>query len=90
MLIVFMFIEYSSENLRCYLIIILAQTLLAPELVLTSNGIQLMIICDGLMSDMRSEGIVMLTKVVETFIRVSPALGCETTKPILPRIFQYV
>lgn len=85
-----MFVEYSSENLRCYLIIILAQTLLAPELVLRSHGLQLITICDNLMSDMRSEGLVMLTRVIETFIRVSPVLGCETVKPILPRLFQYV
>lgn len=85
-----MFVEYSSENLRCYFIIILAQTLLAPELVLRSHGLQLITICDNLMSDMRSEGLVTLTRVIETFIRVSPVLGCETVKPILPRLFQYV
>lgn len=47
-----------------------------------------MTICDSLMADMRTEGIVMLTKVIENYIRVSPALGCETVKPVLPRIFQ--
>lgn len=62
--------------------------LLAPDLVMRNNGIQIMTILDNLMADMREEGIIMLNKVVETFIRASPALGCETVKPILPRIFQ--
>lgn len=66
----------------------LAQTLLAPEMVLRTYGIEIMKICDNLMADMRSEGIVMLIRLVETFIRVSPEVGCETVKPILPRIFE--
>lgn len=82
------FTEYSSENLRLCLIIVLAHTLLAPELVMRTNGVQIMSVCDNLMADMRTEGIVMLTKVVENYIRASPTLGCETVKPVLPRIFQ--
>lgn len=66
----------------------MAHTLLAPELVMRTHGIQIITICDNLMADMRTEGIVMLTKLVETYIRALPQLGCETVKPILPRIFQ--
>lgn len=83
-------LEYSSENLRCCLIIVLAYVLLAPELVMRTHGVQIITICDNLMADMRSEGIIMLTRLVETFIRASPTLGSETAQPILPRIFQYV
>lgn len=82
------FSEYSSENLRLCLIIVLVHTVLAPELVMRTNGVQIMTICDNLMADMRTEGVVMLTKVIENYIRASPALGCETVKPVLPRIFQ--
>lgn len=81
-------LEYSSENLRLCLIIVLVHTLLAPELVMRANGVQIMTICDSLMADMRTEGVVMLTKVVENYIRASPTLGCETVKPVLLRIFQ--
>lgn len=81
-------LEYSSENLRLCLIIVLVHTLLAPELVMRANGVQIMTICDSLMADMRTEGVVMLTKVVDNYIRASPSLGCETVKPVLPRIFQ--
>lgn len=90
LIVILFFSEYSSENLRCCLIITLAHTLLAPEMVMRTHGVQLMTICESLMSDMRSEGLVMLTKLVETYIRVSPTLGSETVKPVLPRIFQYV
>lgn len=82
------FLEYSSENLRCCLIIIIAHMLLAPELVMNTQGQHLMVICDSLMADLRFDGILLLTRLVETFIRASPVLGSETVKPILPRIFQ--
>lgn len=81
-------LEYSSENLRCCLVIILAHMLLAPDLMMKTHGIQIITICDSLMADMRSEGIIMLTRLVESFIRASPSVGCETILPILPRIFQ--
>lgn len=81
-------LEYSSENLRCCLIIIIAHMLLAPELVMRTQCSQIFQICDSLMADMRSEGVIMLCRLVETFIRASPTLGCETVKIILPRIFK--
>lgn len=81
-------LDYSSENLRCCLIIVMVYMLLAPDPVLSMQGHQIIVICDNLMADMRLEGVLMLTKVVETFVRASPGLGAETVKPILPRIFQ--
>ncbi|XP_025833971.1 importin-11-like isoform X1 [Agrilus planipennis] len=83
-------LDYSTETLHCCLVIILAHMLIAPELVMKTQGLQLMTACDSLMADMRSEGILMLTRVVENFIRASPNLGCETVKVILPRIFQSI
>lgn len=70
------------------MIIIIVHTLLAPELVMRSCGLQIMTICDNLMVDMRTEGIIMVTRVVENYIRVAPGLGCDTVRPILPRIFK--
>lgn len=80
--------EYSSENLRLCLLIILVHTLLAPDIVMRTHGAQVITVCDSLMADMKNEGIVMLIRMLETFIRSSPALGCDTVFPILPRIFQ--
>lgn len=62
--------------------------LLSPDLVMRNQCTQIIQICDNLMADMRMEGVLMLARLIETFIRASPALGCETVKPILPRIFE--
>lgn len=86
----FLFLEHSTENLRQCLIICLAHLLLAPELVMRTQGLQLIQVLDSIMGDMRNEGIIMLMRLVETFLRALPALGTETTVPILPRIFQWV
>ncbi|KAJ8915196.1 hypothetical protein NQ315_015419 [Exocentrus adspersus] len=83
-------LEYSTENFRGCLLISLAHLLLAPELVMRTHGAQIIQVCDGLMADLKNEGIVMLMKLVETFIRAVPLLGTETTMPILPRIFQKI
>lgn len=84
----FTFVEYSTENFRACLLISLVHVLLAPELVMRTQGAQIIQVCDGLMADLKNEGIVMLMKLVETFIRAVPLLGTETAMPILPRIFQ--
>jgi len=64
--------------------------LLAPELVMKTQGLQIVTVCDSLMSDMRTEGILIMTRLMETFVRASPVLGAETIQPILPRIFQLI
>ncbi|KAI4458349.1 importin-7 8 11 [Holotrichia oblita] len=83
-------LENSSENLRLCLIICIAHMLLDPENVMQVHGRQIMNACDSLMADMRPEGIIMLSKVVEMFIKAKPVLGCETVRPLLIRIFDAV
>ncbi|KAJ8961664.1 hypothetical protein NQ318_021262 [Aromia moschata] len=83
-------LDYSTENLRQCLVICLVHLLLAPELVMRTHGSQIIQVCDGLMADLKNEGIVMLMRLVETFIRAAPVLGTETVMPILPRIFQKI
>nr|XP_022913125.1 importin-11 [Onthophagus taurus]XP_022913126.1 importin-11 [Onthophagus taurus] len=83
-------LEYSSENLRLCLIICAAHMLLDPENVMRTQGVEIIKICDGMMADMRNEGLIMLTRLVDTFIRANPEIGCETVKSILPRIFESV
>lgn len=46
--------------------------------------------CNDMLSDMRSEGIVMTMRLVETCLRASPNIATELVKPMLPRIFEYV
>ncbi|GJQ74570.1 Ranbp11 [Trypoxylus dichotomus] len=83
-------LETTSENLRLCLIICIAHMLLDPETVMRVHGRQIVEACDSLMSDMRPEGIIMLAKLVEMFIKAKPVLGCETTRPLLIRIFEAV
>ncbi|VEN37849.1 unnamed protein product [Callosobruchus maculatus] len=83
-------LEYSTEILRQCLCICLVHLLLAPDLVMRTHGNQLMRTCAGIMNDLNNEGVVILMRVVETFIRAVPALGTETVVPILPKIFQKV
>lgn len=84
----FLISDYSTENLRSCLCICLAHLLLAPELVMRTHGMQLIMTLDGMVADLKNEAIVMLMRLIETFIRASPVLGTETVMPILPRIFQ--
>ena len=46
--------------------------------------------CSDMLSDMRSEGIVMTMRLVEMCLRAAPNVATELVKPMLPRIFEYV
>jgi hypothetical protein len=46
--------------------------------------------CNDMLSDMRSEGLVMTMRLVETCLRASPNIATVLVKPMLPRIFEYV
>lgn len=81
-------LDYSSENLRCCLCIVQAHILLAPEQTLKAQGLSVILACDSLLSDLRSEGVVMLMRIVETCLRAAPTVATETIKPILPKILE--
>lgn len=81
-------LDYSSENLRSCLCIVQAHILLAPEQTLKTQGMPTIMACDGLLSDLRSEGVVMLMRIVETCLRAAPTVAVETIKPILPKIIE--
>lgn len=81
-------LDYNSENLRCCLCIIQAHILLAPEQTLKTQGYPVIMACDALLSDLRSEGIVMMMRIVETCLRAAPTVAVETIKPILPKIIE--
>ncbi|XP_017775673.1 PREDICTED: importin-11 [Nicrophorus vespilloides] len=83
-------IEYNSENLRWCLLVTLAHVLLSPDVVMETQGRQIVTVCNSILSDMRTEGIVMVVGLMETFIRASPMKGCETVKLILPKIFENI
>lgn len=81
-------LDYSTENLRSCLCIVQAHILLAPEQTMRTQGLPIIMACDGLLSDLRSEGVIMLMKIVETCLRAAPSVAVETVKPILPKIIE--
>ncbi|XP_069689548.1 importin-11 isoform X2 [Periplaneta americana] len=83
-------LEYSSENLRTCFYIIQANILLSPEEFLNVYGELIVSSCNDMLSDMRSEGIVMTMRLVEMCLRASPNLSTELVKPMLPRIFEAI
>lgn len=83
-------LEYSSENLRTCFYIIQANILLSPEEFLNAYGEVIVSSCNDMLSDMRSEGIVMTMRLVETCLRASPNISTELVKPMLPRIFEAI
>ncbi|XP_071449865.1 importin-11 [Hetaerina americana] len=83
-------LEFSSENLRTCFYIIQAYVLLAPNEFLKEYGTAVVSACNDMLSDMRSEGIVMTMHLLELCLRAEPAQSMELLKPMLPRIFEAV
>lgn len=83
-------LEFTSENLRTCFYIIQAYTLLAPDAFLQMYGSDVVSTCLYLLTDMRSEGIVMTMRLLELCIRANPDIGIEKIKPALPNIFKAV
>ncbi|XP_045467255.1 importin-11 isoform X2 [Harmonia axyridis] len=83
-------LDYSTEAFGLCMGICSVHTLLAPEVVMQTHGLQIMTLCSNMMADLKNEGIMMILRLVELYLRASPTLGPETVLPILPRIFEGV
>ncbi|PSN49429.1 Importin-11 [Blattella germanica] len=81
-------LEFTSENLRTCFYIIQANILLSPDEFLKVYGTMIICSCNDMLSDMRSDGIVMTMRLVEMCLRAAPNVATELVKPMLPRIFQ--
>ncbi|XP_044739459.1 importin-11 [Chrysoperla carnea] len=82
--------EDSTENLRMNLSIAQAHILLSPERTLIVQGPALINVCDSMISDLNSDGIIILMRLLETCLRAAPQISPDILKPILPRIFDGV
>ncbi|XP_063215647.1 importin-11-like isoform X3 [Bacillus rossius redtenbacheri] len=80
-------LEHCTDNIRTCFYIIQANILLAPDLFLKTYGEPIIMHCDDILSDMRSEGVVLTMRLVETYLRAAPSLATDVVKPILPRVF---
>lgn len=81
-------IETTSENLRTSLYIIQSYILLNPSAFLYRHGKDIVKCCQYLLSDMRSEGTVMVMKLYEDCLRCKPDIALELLRPALPNIFR--
>ncbi|XP_014473322.1 PREDICTED: importin-11 [Dinoponera quadriceps] len=82
--------DQSADNLRLCLYITQAYVLLSPQDFFTQWGSVVVEILKDLLSDLRSDGLVMAMKVFETCLRASPQQGAELIKPVLLKIFETV
>jgi len=78
----------SSEQLRTCLYIIQSYILLNPDIYLQRFGKAVVTTCAYLLTDLRPEGIGVVMKLFEAFLRSKPDYGIELLKPILPDIFR--
>uniref|UniRef100_A0A674K3R4 Importin-11 n=1 Tax=Terrapene triunguis TaxID=2587831 RepID=A0A674K3R4_9SAUR len=81
-------LELSSENLRtCFKIINAYIFLSSPEFLQMYSGDLCRSFCE-LLKDITTEGQVQVLKVVETVLKVNPALGPQMFQPLLPSVFR--
>lgn len=86
----FISIENSSEYIRTVFSIIQAYILLNPEVYLQQHGKKIVETCMYLLTDLRSEGVVMVMRLFESMLRSTGNNGVELIKSALPNIFKYV
>lgn len=83
-------LENSSENIRTIFSIIQAYILLDAEVYLQQHGKNIVDTCMYLLSDLRSEGIVMVMRLFESILRATGDHGVSLLQPALPIIFKCV
>lgn len=83
-------LESTTENLKLCLCILQAYVLLSPQEFFCQRGAVIIETLRSLLGDLRSEIIVVIMRLCETCLRVSPEQGAELTKPLLIKIFQNV
>ncbi|XP_011865006.1 PREDICTED: importin-11 [Vollenhovia emeryi] len=83
-------LDQSSENLRLCLYVIQVYILLSPQDFFTQRGSVVIESLKSLLSDLRSEGKVMVLRLFEICLRASPQQGAELIKTVLLKIFEGV
>ncbi|XP_046626086.1 importin-11 [Neodiprion virginianus] len=83
-------LERSAENLRLCLYIVQAYILLSPQEFLGDRGAVVVATLGSIIGDLRSEGIVMAMRLVETCLRALSHQGAQLIKPLLTKIFESV
>lgn len=83
-------LETSSENLRVCLYIIKAYLLLNPQEFITRQGLSIVESLRSMLTDLGSEGIIMVMRTLELSLKVDPGNGVQFIKPFLVGIFENI
>ncbi|KAL1117813.1 hypothetical protein AAG570_004128 [Ranatra chinensis] len=83
-------LENNSEHLRLCVYIIQAYVVLSPDEFLQVYGQAIVNLCADLLTDLLSEGVVMILSLLELFIKANPTLSVNLLKPLLPKIFEVI
>ncbi|XP_076047855.1 importin beta11 [Oratosquilla oratoria] len=83
-------LEMSVDNLRLCLQITMAYVLLCPQQFLAKYGNSLVELFKSLLTDMKSEGLVLILRTVEMMLRALPSEAATLIQPLLPGIVRVV
>jgi hypothetical protein len=81
-------LSISTEHMKMSIALVNSFSIIYPEFFAEKYGSIVCAELNSAMSDMRAEGIAMVLRCVETFLRTSPINGPISIKPIVGKIFQ--
>ncbi|XP_072166659.1 importin-11-like [Diadema setosum] len=83
-------LEIATENLRTCLLIISSYVVLGKEQFMQMYGQQVATSLTSMLTDLRTEGIVLVLKTIETIFKVFPVEGPRLFESYLPTVFDQV
>lgn len=81
-------IEQSSNNLRTCLAITQTYIFLCPDVFLPRYGKDIIKTCHYLLTDLRTEGVIVIYRLFLTVLRIAPKYSIELLRPYLVEVFK--
>lgn len=81
-------IEQSSTNLRTCLAITQTYIFLCPDVFLPRYGKDILKTCHYLLTDLRTEGVIVIYRLFLTILRIAPKYSIELLRPYLVEVFK--
>ncbi|XP_065094368.1 importin-11-like [Ochlerotatus camptorhynchus] len=81
-------IEQSSTNLRTCLAITQTYIFLCPDVFLPRYGKDIIKTCHYLLTDLRTEGVIVIYRLFLTVLRIAPKYSIELLRPYLVEVFK--
>lgn len=83
-------LDLGSENLRTCFAIIESYVLLDENAFLENFGTPVVNACLSMLGNIKPEGGIILSRVIETIVKMSPVRSAELFAPVLLRIFHFI